>query len=114
MSISPDEKYLASLSIDGILKFWQLVNFTMVDQLQDELTVGGVGPVQFTTDGRFLVVSLPKQTILFRYGPTGFLLESKTPKTFNPSKPNAIAEEPLSKVILTGDADGTLRLYSIV
>jgi WD40 repeat protein len=34
MTISPDEKYLASMGANGILKFWRLENYTMADQLQ--------------------------------------------------------------------------------
>lgn len=84
----------------------------MIDQVREELSLGATGAVRFV--GEFLVVGLEKVNYLYRYGPTGLLLESVTPKTFNPSRTNTLGYSSQDKVAVEGDRDGTLKTYSFV
>lgn len=110
IAVSPDEKYLASMGANSILKFWRLENYTMVDQLM-AYPLGQLATLMFTLDGQFLVAALPNYNLLFRYGPSGLILESNSTKSFNPTDTYSMTQDPLSKLIIMGDADGSLKLY---
>lgn len=59
------------------------------------------------------MVSQLKYNTLFRYGMTGLLLESQVARTFNPSDPYSSNEDPDSKQIIVGNADGSLQVHEI-
>lgn len=59
-------------------------------------------------------MSVEKTNYLYRYGPSGLVLESKTVKTFNPSRSNVLGWNAQDKVALTGDRDGTIKAYGLV
>ena len=98
------------MGANSMLKYWRLENYTMIDQLQP-YPLGQPAQLLFTSDGQFLVAALPTYNLLFRYGPTGLVLESNVSKSFNAAATYSIGQDPTSKIIVMGDADGSLKLY---
>lgn len=110
VAFSADGEQLVASGADGKAYIWDIATRQEIDRVPNE--TGTIGQIAFSPDGKFLVATAGKDNAAVVSDPrTGEIKH----RFRSPSAPPlfGIAFSPDSKYLLTGNLDGTARLWSI-
>jgi WD40 repeat protein len=107
ISISPDDKLIASVSGDGSLKIWNLASGALVNRMR--LGAGGV-TVVFSPDGHTIATGCSDGKVRLWNPENGMSLPFTAS---HDGAVTALAWTPDGKVLVTGGEDKTLRYWNV-
>jgi serine/threonine protein kinase len=108
VAISPDGTILASASVDGMLKLWNLVTSREIRTL--DANSGSLYAVTITSDGKTLASGNGQKTIQLWNLATGQQIRTLKGHT---SSIKSVAITPNGQILVSGSFDGSIKLWNM-